>query len=45
MHVEIPEAMIAENDCYPLEPTDEGGGVLAADGYHNLFAWLNSFTR
>lgn len=45
INVVVPSAADADNDDYPLEPTDEGGGSLKADGYSNLFAWLNSFVK
>lgn len=39
---EIPTARNAENAVYPIAATDEGGGTLPADGYTNIFAWLNA---
>jgi len=38
----IPDAAHASIDSYPLQPTDDGGGSQKADGYDNLFAWLNA---
>lgn len=41
----IPSVSDASVASYPIVPTDEGGGSLAAEGYTNIFAWLNVQSR
>ena len=45
MEGEIPLAGEAELSDYAIQPTNKGGGTLAADGYHNIFAWMNAQSR
>ena len=41
----IPHASIAFLGHYDIEPTDEGGGTLPANGYTNIFAWMNAQSK
>lgn len=42
---EIPTACIAKLSDYEVYPTNEGGGTLTANGYDNIFAWMNAQSR